>query len=490
MKDPLKRTKVVIRQLPPSLSKTDLLSQIDGRFFDCYNWFCFRPGKFSQKNQRYSRAYINFKRPEDVFEFAEFFNGHVFVNEKGHQFKTIVEYAPSQLVPKPCARKDSREGTIYKDPDYLEFIKLIAKPVEHLPSAEIQLERKEAEQSGTGKEDPVITPLMDFVRKKRAAGNGTRASFGKVSRRNGQKPSSKHGSPATKRISENKKYIQKDSIKNRNRKDKSNATSAARREDQPATLTAGSTEGSITGITLNADSGKKKILLLKGKEHEIPNVSEGMLPQPGVISAGESMPISIFQKQNQRREAGGRMIRSILQKNEPRQSQSSTAVQPQQKIPNLNLENGKQSQRATNARGGSVGHVPDDKSPALDSEGEAKRTSVDRFMKKDIHGLDTVSQKQEKRVRTRDRPDRGVWAPLRRSDVPPSQESISPTVTQSTQSPTDSVEGSRRHFGHHGPANLTKDESSLNTTDGKHSKRGGAAGFGVHEKQMWVQKTS
>ncbi|XP_065623089.1 uncharacterized protein LOC112031522 [Quercus suber] len=35
------------------------------------------------KNQRYSRAYINFKRPVDVFDFAEFFVGHVFVNEKG-----------------------------------------------------------------------------------------------------------------------------------------------------------------------------------------------------------------------------------------------------------------------------------------------------------------------------------------------------------------------------------------------------------------------
>lgn len=34
------------------------------------------------------------------------------------------------------------------DPDYLEFLKLIAKPVENLPSAEIQLERKEAELSG------------------------------------------------------------------------------------------------------------------------------------------------------------------------------------------------------------------------------------------------------------------------------------------------------------------------------------------------------
>ncbi|KAL9437723.1 hypothetical protein AB3S75_023570 [Citrus x aurantiifolia] len=73
-----------------------------------------------------------------MFEFAELLNGHVFVNEKGAQFKVTVEYAPSQCVPKPCSRKDSREGTIFKDPDYLEFLKFIDKPAENLPSAEIQ----------------------------------------------------------------------------------------------------------------------------------------------------------------------------------------------------------------------------------------------------------------------------------------------------------------------------------------------------------------
>lgn len=38
----------------------------------------------SQKHQKYSRAYIDFKKPEDVVDFAEFFDGHVFVNEKGN----------------------------------------------------------------------------------------------------------------------------------------------------------------------------------------------------------------------------------------------------------------------------------------------------------------------------------------------------------------------------------------------------------------------
>ncbi|KAK9995017.1 hypothetical protein SO802_024720 [Lithocarpus litseifolius] len=149
MKEPSEKTKVVVRHLPPSLTHSDLSINIDEKFSGRYNWFFFRPGKYSLKNQRYSRAYIDFKRPEDVFEFAEFFDGHVFVNEKGAQYKVLVEYAPSQKAPKSTTKKDGREGTIYKDPDYLEFLKVIAKPAEHLPSAEIQLERKEAEQAGS-----------------------------------------------------------------------------------------------------------------------------------------------------------------------------------------------------------------------------------------------------------------------------------------------------------------------------------------------------
>lgn len=34
------------------------------------------------------------------------------------------------------------------DPEYLEFLQFISKPVERLPSAEIQLESKEAERAG------------------------------------------------------------------------------------------------------------------------------------------------------------------------------------------------------------------------------------------------------------------------------------------------------------------------------------------------------
>ncbi|GAY68048.1 hypothetical protein CUMW_261110, partial [Citrus unshiu] len=67
MTEPLQRTKVVICHLPLSLSQNDLLALFHDHFND------------------------------------------------GAQFKAIVEYVPSQRVPKPCSRKGSLEGTIFKE---------------------------------------------------------------------------------------------------------------------------------------------------------------------------------------------------------------------------------------------------------------------------------------------------------------------------------------------------------------------------------------
>ncbi|KAM1729638.1 hypothetical protein ACFX12_020001 [Malus domestica] len=514
MKVPLVRTKVLIRHLPPSLSQSDLFHQIDHLLADRYNWLCFRPGKNSQKSQRYSRAYIDFKRPEDVFEFAEFFDGHVFVNEKGAQFKAIVEYAPSQRVPKPSTKKDGREGTIYKDPDYLEFLKLIAKPVEHLPSAEIQLERKEAEQAGGAKEAPIVTPLMEYVRQKRAIGSGTQVSsvVRKVRRRVGAASVSKRGSPSTKR------YIIKDGTKHTSRRDKSTFNVIPRREDQLARSSGKETLeneiGSVSGIPVISDSGKKKILLIKGKEREIS-------PVEGMSQLGSS-PISHAPKQNQRREASGRMIRSILLNNEGRQSQTSTETQPQQKIQSLNSDV-KRVSRPSNARSGLNGDISTNELNSMSSEGDRKRATADRFTKKDVHGTTSVSERQEKNTRNKDRPDRGVWAPLHRADSShASAEHLPSSGLQRPQVIADSFEGhgkgkddssygsrtgevinptsgrnsshvengSHRHFGRHGSAHNMKDDGSVNVGEGKPSKRG-ASGHGTPEqKQVWVQKSS
>ncbi|XP_076914489.1 regulator of nonsense transcripts UPF3-like [Bidens hawaiensis] len=476
MKPPLGRTKVVLRHLPHTITQSALVEQIDARFSGRYNWFCFRAGKNSTKHQLYSRAYINFKHPDDVIEFAEFFDGHVFVNEKGTQFKTIVEYAPSQRIPKQWSKKDGREGTIGKDPEYLEYLEFISKPVENLPSAEIQLEKKEAERAGAAKEAPIVTPLMDFVRQKRAAKGGPRRSLpnGKLMRTGAS--SSNSSSAGMKHGSEKKMtstmYVLKDSGKNKNSKEKS---TYVKRDDRQVSDKSGSvTPEEEKGASGAPDTGKKKILLLKGKEREIIHVVTDMPPQPN------SSPVkpaygSGTARQNQRHETSGRIIRSILVNKETRQNQSESNQ-------SLNQEKDKRPPRALLLKDSN-----DDKGHVHDSH-------------------------KDKRYRNnyKDKPDRGVWTPLRRSDG--SDEALSSSASQSTQVLPDSVEGTcgeakydvsnelkpvgtgcgtHKHSGRRASTYNTKDaDGSSNFSDGKPSKRGVSTGYGSHEKRIWVQKPS
>uniref|UniRef100_A0A7N0T4Q3 UPF3 domain-containing protein n=1 Tax=Kalanchoe fedtschenkoi TaxID=63787 RepID=A0A7N0T4Q3_KALFE len=281
MKGPPDRTKVVVRHLPPSVPHSMIMEQIDRVFGGRYDWSRFRPGKNSHKHQTHSRLYINFQRAEDVVEFAEFFNGHVFVNEKGNQFRVQVEYAPSQQVPKP-PKKDGREGTIVKDPEYIAFLENLSKPVENLPSAEIQLERREADRVGAPKDAPIVTPLMDYIRQKRAAKNRPQKSIsaGKGGRRSGAPSAGVSTSSSSRRGSDKKKsstmYVQRDPAKNTKGNDKSNFILVTKKDHQrllekssSPVSAAGKFSEDDSGVAVANDVGSKKIVLLKGKEKVI-----------------------------------------------------------------------------------------------------------------------------------------------------------------------------------------------------------------------------
>ncbi|GMP63141.1 hypothetical protein CsSME_00024949 [Camellia sinensis var. sinensis] len=250
-------------------------------------------------------------------------------------------------------------------------------------------------------------------------------------------------------------------------------------------------------------TGKKKILLLKGKEREIPHVSGGMSLQSVKNSLGSSAP-----KQNQQRETSGRMIRSILLNKDARQIQSSSAVHSEQKILAANLDKDKRPPRPQNVQLFSK-----------DTNGELE----DKVVGNDLHGLS--GEKQEKRTRNKDRPDRGVWTPFRRSDGShASDESLSSSTSQSTLLQPDFAEvshgegkidmsnvrsgevrtigigrsgypsldnGSHKHNGRRGLVHNVKDaDASSIVSEGKPLKRGGSSGYAAHEKQVWVQKSS
>ncbi|KAF0893180.1 hypothetical protein E2562_023203 [Oryza meyeriana var. granulata] len=503
VKDPAHRTKVVLRRLPPAIAQQAVVDQVDARFGGRYDWSCFRPGNASQKNHRYSRLYLNFKSPEDVVEFAEVFNGHVFVNEKGAQFKALVEYAPSQQVPKSNTKKDARQGTIMKDPEYLEFLESISKPAEHLPSAEIQLERKEAERAAAGKEPPVVTPLMVYVRQQRAAKSmAQRSGSSRLSRKVAgvvtSSPSpSKRGSEK-RRTSASTQYVLRDNAKEKPtyilvpKRDEH----AQREKNTPGTSDA--TSGGTSGSAQIAENKKEKIVLLKGRARVDSNTSDVTTQQQSGTPMKNAAQSS--SRQDPRLEGSGRIIKTILSNKEGRHvvmsqhDQEGHIITAEKRPPRIpNPRSTVKDQVVENAE---KGHLDDKHSH--------------------LHGSGPIAEKTERHARNRDRPDRGVWAPRRydksasggthssSSEYSPMQQHSGENFCQQADGHGERkidprghggirggpVENGHRHANRRGPPRGLKEmEISASTSDGKPSKRG-SANYGAHERQVWVQKSS
>ncbi|KAJ8562066.1 hypothetical protein K7X08_000803 [Anisodus acutangulus] len=122
-------------------------------------------------------------------------------------------------------------------------------------------------------------------------------------------------------------------------------------------------------------------------------VSGGSLAQQNVSSTLKNSPSLSAPKQNQRQEASGRIIRSILIKDarqDQSTSQSEHQIQDKDKRP------------------------PRPQSMQL-FQRDASGANEDKVVGNDIHVVHI--EKQERRSRNRDRPDRGVWAPLRYTDT-------------------------------------------------------------------------
>jgi hypothetical protein len=75
-----------------------------------------------------------------------FFHFHCY-HRQGLEHRAQVELAPLQRG-KRKARVDKRANTLDSDPDFLQFVDAMAKPVEPLPSAESWLETRAAEPPG------------------------------------------------------------------------------------------------------------------------------------------------------------------------------------------------------------------------------------------------------------------------------------------------------------------------------------------------------
>ncbi|XP_053419662.1 regulator of nonsense transcripts 3A isoform X2 [Nycticebus coucang] len=118
-------SKVVIRRLPPGLTQEQLQEQL--RPLPAHDYFEFFSADLSLYPHLYSRAYINFRNPDDILLFRDRFDGYIFIDSKGLEYPAVVEFAPFQKVAKKKPKKkDAKTGSIEdarRTTPLLEYIK-------------------------------------------------------------------------------------------------------------------------------------------------------------------------------------------------------------------------------------------------------------------------------------------------------------------------------------------------------------------------------
>lgn len=157
-------TKIVIRRLPPSLTKDELVEQLQPLpELDYLEFFSSDTSLFPHL---FARAYLNFKNQDDIVLFRDRFDGYVFIDSRGQEYPAIVEFAPFQKVAKKRSKKkDAKSGTIEDDSDYKKFLEFYNGDEEKFPSnpetllEEIEAKTKELSSKKT-------TPLLDFLKNK------------------------------------------------------------------------------------------------------------------------------------------------------------------------------------------------------------------------------------------------------------------------------------------------------------------------------------
>ncbi|XP_053311102.1 regulator of nonsense transcripts 3A isoform X1 [Spea bombifrons] len=158
-------SKVVIRRLPPNISKEQLEEQLHP--LPAHDYFEFCTADPSLYPHLYTRAYINFRNPEDILLFRDRFDGFIFIDNKGQEYPAVVEFAPFQKVSKKKLKKrDTKAGSITDDLEYKKFLenycadeeKISANPETLL--GEIEAKTKELIARRT-------TPLLEFIKSRK-----------------------------------------------------------------------------------------------------------------------------------------------------------------------------------------------------------------------------------------------------------------------------------------------------------------------------------
>uniref|UniRef100_A0A8D1V7Q4 UPF3 domain-containing protein n=1 Tax=Sus scrofa TaxID=9823 RepID=A0A8D1V7Q4_PIG len=158
-------SKVVVRRLPPSLTREQLEEQLQP--LPAHDYFEFFTADLSLYPHLYSRAYINFRNPDDILLFRDRFDGYIFIDSKGLEYPAVVEFAPFQkIAKKKLKKKDTKTGSIEDDPEYKKFLetycveeeKASANPETLLGDVEAKTRELIARRT---------TPLLEYIKNRK-----------------------------------------------------------------------------------------------------------------------------------------------------------------------------------------------------------------------------------------------------------------------------------------------------------------------------------
>ncbi|XP_021026525.1 regulator of nonsense transcripts 3A isoform X1 [Mus caroli] len=158
-------SKVVLRRLPPGLTKEQLEEQL--RPLPAHDYFEVVAADLSLYPHVYSRAYINFRNPDDILLFRDRFDGYIFIGNKGLEYPAVVEFAPFQkIAKKKLKKKDAKTGSIEDDPEYKQFLESYSLEEEKTSASpetllgEIEAKTRELLARRT-------TPLLEYIKNRK-----------------------------------------------------------------------------------------------------------------------------------------------------------------------------------------------------------------------------------------------------------------------------------------------------------------------------------
>ncbi|KAK3387584.1 Smg-4/UPF3 family-domain-containing protein [Podospora didyma] len=168
--------KVVIRRLPPAMTEQEFVAILgddwklgNGRV----DWFSYWPGKISQhpsKPSRPSRAYLHVMKRDELLALLQTVQNAVWEDAKeSHTDPALVlpptaEFSVYKKVPSDKKRSDNRQGTIDQDPEFMAFLESLANP-----DANKGGDGDQAAEDAAKAEKTTTTPLVEFLREKKAA---------------------------------------------------------------------------------------------------------------------------------------------------------------------------------------------------------------------------------------------------------------------------------------------------------------------------------